>query len=103
MSDTEFEPEVNIKCEVDPLLFETVYIKSELTDTQSYEDVEGNTLDLLPVKSRDKYLKAYDNLLIWKTSEGIEEKCFSEETLMAYFNHMKSEYYLSGESMNKPP
>ncbi|KAL0879211.1 hypothetical protein ABMA27_002994 [Loxostege sticticalis] len=42
--------------------------------------------NLIPTKSREKYLKAYDNFIQWKNRKGA--KTFSENVFLAYFQEL---------------
>lgn len=50
--------------------------------------VEANNVinNLLPPKSKAKYLKAYENFCVWKNSKGA--KSFSETVFLAYFQEI---------------
>lgn len=50
--------------------------------------IEANNVvqNLLPTKSREKYLKAYDNFILWKNRKGA--KTFSENIFLAYFQEL---------------
>lgn len=49
-------------------------------------------LGLLPEKTQEKYIRAYDNFMAWKTEENVDTDCFSKEILLKYFNFLKREF-----------
>ncbi|KAJ8914796.1 hypothetical protein NQ315_014539 [Exocentrus adspersus] len=48
------------------------------------------TMNLLPAKSKEKYLKEYDSFMEWRIKKGINS--FTERVLLAYFE-MKSKMW----------
>ncbi|KAJ8914785.1 hypothetical protein NQ315_014526 [Exocentrus adspersus] len=50
------------------------------------------TMNLLPAKSKEKYLKEYDSFMDWRIKKGINS--FTERVLLAYFE-MKSKMWKS--------
>lgn len=65
--------------------------ENSTTENEICENVKTMTLELLPGKSREKYVKSYDNFLAWKIDQQIEKDCFSEAVVLQYFNCLKSE------------
>lgn len=52
-------------------------------------NAEAIAMSLLPKKSSEKYVKAYDKFMAWKKERKIEVDCFSEEVMLVYFDSMK--------------
>lgn len=48
--------------------------------------------NLLPEKSRERYVRSYDKFVAWKISEKVDKECFSEAIMLEYFNYLNSEY-----------
>lgn len=62
-------------------------------ENETCEDVEETSLDTLPEKSREKYVRTYDNFMVWKTDEKIDKDCFSKAVMLKYFNYLKRERF----------
>lgn len=54
------------------------------------EAAKKATLSLLPEKSTDRYLQAYQNFMLWKTSKNANS--FSESVFLAYFMELSQKY-----------
>lgn len=56
--------------------------------TPEFITTEANNIsnDLLPEKSKETYIKAYDNFQKWKSTKGV--KSISEPVLLVYFQHL---------------
>lgn len=67
-------------------------IASSVPNNSKCEDTKTVSFDVLPERSKEKYLRAYDKFLVWKTDENIDKECFSDEVVLEYFNHLNSEY-----------
>jgi hypothetical protein len=61
-----------------------------LTPPQVLNAAKKATLSLLPEKSTDRYLQAYQNFIIWKTSK--DANSFSENVFLAYFMELSQKY-----------
>lgn len=67
----------------------------EITTSKNVsEDVDVSAKDLLPKKSREKYLRSYDSFIAWKTDENIQEECFSEAVMLRYFKYLQRKFSL---------
>ena len=51
-------------------------------------------VNLLPDKSREKYLKTYANFMNWKQCANIASNNFSEITLVAYFGDLNGDFFI---------
>lgn len=60
--------------------------ESDLTPESIKLDALGIVNNLLPEKSKEKYLKAYDDFHKWKTAKGA--KSVSESVLLVYFEYL---------------
>lgn len=58
----------------------------ELTPDSIRTDARNVMDNLLPAKSREKYMKAYGNFIEWRNSRGA--KNFSESVFLAYFQYL---------------
>lgn len=45
--------------------------------------------NLLPEKSKEKYIQVYNTFMKWKEEKGIEKDNFCEEIILVYFDHLK--------------
>lgn len=66
------------------MVFYNKFIKS-LTDSSEYEE-ETLEMQRLPMRSKPKYLKCYNNFRGWLTAKN--KDTFSEQVLLAYFKHL---------------
>lgn len=57
-----------------------------LTPQSVINDAQNVIQNLLPTKSREKYVRAYENFIIWKNAKGA--KSFSENVLLSYFQEL---------------
>lgn len=64
------------------------------TSTVAIAYAKESAWNLLPEKSRERYIRSYDKLMAWKTDEKIDQDCFSEAVMLEYFNHLISECIL---------
>lgn len=62
--------------------------ESDLTPESIKLDALGIVHNLLPEKSKEKYLKAYNDFDKWKTAKGA--KSVSESVLLVYFKYLSS-------------
>lgn len=46
--------------------------------------------EILPPKSRERYMATYDNFILWKKQK--KTKSFSEHVLLAYFHELSGKY-----------
>lgn len=58
------------------------------------EDAQLIGMNLLPEKSKEKYVQVYQNFLQWKEEKNVDSENFSEDVLLVYFNELKSKYFL---------
>lgn len=61
-----------------------------LTPPQLLNAAKKATLSLLPEKSTDRYLQAYQNFILWKTSQNANS--FSQNVFLAYFMELSHKY-----------
>ncbi|XP_031347063.1 uncharacterized protein LOC116173590 [Photinus pyralis] len=73
-----YDPSVNYTLQSDPIDCASPTIK---------EEVKSPTIELLPVKSRQRYEAAYNEFIKWRATKNIES-CFSEDVLMVYFGEL---------------
>lgn len=59
---------------------------------QINKDAEEIVLDLLPEKSKIKYIRCYDKFMAWKANQGIEAEYFSENVMLVYFDGLKCKF-----------
>lgn len=55
---------------------------------QIIERAREISLDLLPAKSKDVYLRTYRNFMTWKQAQNIDEHNFCEEVMIVYFQEL---------------
>ncbi|XP_048001907.1 uncharacterized protein LOC125238596 [Leguminivora glycinivorella] len=62
------------------------------TDVSDCEPLTINTIntDLLPLKSKDRYIYAYENFISWQKDKNANS--FSEDTILSYFQDMSRKY-----------
>lgn len=61
--------------------------ESELLTPEFIKNEASTVVDnLLPQKSRNKYLQAYDNFIKWRASKRV--KSFSESVFLVYFQEL---------------
>lgn len=65
---------------------------SNCTPEDIIESANTATMNLLPAKSKEQYLKEYDSFMTWRIKKGINS--FTERVLLAYFE-MKSKIWKS--------
>lgn len=53
------------------------------------EDAKSIVQNLLPNKSKDKYLQVYTTFIKWKEEKKINADNFSEEVMLVYFDSLK--------------
>lgn len=53
-------------------------------------DASVISLNLLPTKSKEKYLKSFEKFQNWKKKKDLNENCFSESVLLVYFDDLAS-------------
>jgi len=68
----------------DKLKITNYYLLKEIVIPKAFNE--------LSKKTQDKYLQAYDKLMLWKASENIDKESFSEAVMLEYFHYLKSEY-----------
>ena len=62
----------------------------ELTPPEILSEAQNATIALIPAKSKEKYLAAYDSFVQWKSKKNTQS--ISENVFLAYFSELANRY-----------
>lgn len=66
---------------------------SESLPREIIEAANAAAMNLLPNKSADKYVQAYEKFVLWQKEKKIDS--FSESVMLVYFNELSANYQSS--------
>lgn len=83
---------IKLKRENNQMMVTNVNIYFTLANMESIQlNAKIIAANLLPEKSKEKYIQVLNNFFKWKEEKEIEKSDFSEAVLLVYFDFLKSE------------